>query len=80
MLVIFFLNIKHLYFLFSSKNNNNNNNKTISKFKIFLKSKKITFLLYKRWKMQKFRFEERKQRNRRERLQNVKEMRFLFFR
>lgn len=79
MLVIFFLNIKHLYFLFLSRNNNNNN-KTISKFKIFLKSKKITFLLYKRWKMQKFRFEERKQRNRRERLQNVKEMRFLFFR
>lgn len=39
MLVIFFLNIKHLYFLFSSKNNNNNNNKTISKFKIFLKSR-----------------------------------------
>lgn len=30
--------------------------------------------------MQKFRFEERKQRNRRERPQNVKEMRFLFFR
>lgn len=44
MLVIFFLNIKlkHLYFLFSSKNNNNNN-KTISKFKIFLKSKKLRF-------------------------------------
>lgn len=38
MLVIFFLNIKHLYFLFLSKNNNNNN-KTISKFKIFLKSR-----------------------------------------
>lgn len=29
--------------------------------------------------MQKFRFEERKQRNRRERPQNVKEMRFFFF-
>lgn len=28
--------------------------------------------------MQKFRFEERKQRNRRERPQNVKEMRFFF--